>query len=263
MIRTSLPKKIVPTLLFLFGFLISEASATSTVHELLKTPAFGDSDALKKLFSMGTSNIDQYVEALRDSDQAVSDNAQLMIQLLGDKRGLDALDKWHQTTGNQHFVLGPVTSPLRDLDYEHFDERIIGKPYDKWIDIEAVNFVLALTIDGSSRAREELERMRKKIPPDDTYSTISKVMKRIATADFDTHVCGGNKLERSVLNRSTFLTTEELRNTTVTLVAFDDKASKALLLEFDMWGPTYWIVLERKPSRCWIIQSISFRGQNN
>jgi len=173
------------------------------------------------------------------------------------------LDMWHQTTGNEHFVLGPVTAPLRNLDYEHFDERIIGKPYDKWIDIEAVNFALALAIDGSSRARQELERMRKRMPPDDTYSTISKVVKRIAIAHFGTPVCGGNKLERAVLNRSTFLTTEEQRNTTLTLVAFDDKAGKVLLSEFDMWGPTYWIVLGRTPTRCWMIQSISLRGLNN
>jgi len=249
-------------LFILWATALPQVPKERSARELLKTAALGQSDALKFLFSMGSDGLSQYLEALNDRDQIVSDNAQFMIQLIADPRGLEQLDAWRKAQPVQRFVMGPIKAPLNAQDYGRLDDMLLQRPYERWTETEAINFALALAIDSSPTAHVKLRKLLERVPRSARGSDIFEVLKSVQGTGLNSPVCGGIDLEKSVLAHSKFISKGEKRETSVNLVAEDAKGNRILLREFQPFGPSFLIVLDRTPSKCLEFQSVFFDGSS-
>ena len=256
-------RRILAALLLFCVSVFSQSPSTQSVRELLNSPTLRVSEeALKKLFPMGTRNIPQYVAALSDSDEEVSDNAQYMIELIGDRQGLEQLDAWRNGQRFRRFVNGPINAPVDSQGYQWIDERFLQLPYEQWdAHVRATNYAFALVIDGSPKARLTLERMQEAVPESASYSNLYKVL--TSGSNFLQPMCAADSIEKQILRRSVFLGSEEKKRTYVVVIAKGLDGKSALVREWQDFGYTYMMVLDRQPSRCWKFRSIFVASINN
>jgi hypothetical protein len=232
------------------------------VRELLRSPNIEHSAELKNLFVMGPKYTGQFVAALNDPGQTVSDNAQFMIELLADPRGIEQLKQWRMTRPIKRFVIGPITPPLGSDIYGQIDTKFLRSPYINWRSDEAINYAFALSIEDSSAAHLTLMRMLEDVPESAKGSDVFDILKRLQHSDIGTPFCAAKHIETAVLAHSVFLSTSKRKTTSIELMAEDADDGRALLREFQPFGAYFLITIRRKGPKCWGFQSIFFAGLN-
>jgi hypothetical protein len=239
------------------------AQTDSGLRKILESDDFAFS-GMAKIFHEGTLRLPNLIVALDDPDGRVSDNAQVMLRLLGDTRGIHALHEWYvKPRPVLRIVSGPVPAPLQEWDYKYINDFVLSRSYRDW-DTDAVNYLYALTIDDSPRAKEMLKSMLNKIPKDADPSTLSfQTVNRLPKDSTQLTICDpSGHIENVILKQAFFLSIEERQRTSIELLSHSEGNNKVLLTASQTYGHTFLIVLEREGS-CWKYQSISLFSTNN
>jgi hypothetical protein len=236
----------------------------SRVEEILRSDSFQYS-GMAQIFQRGTSLIPQLVSDLNNPDDTVSDNAQLMLRIIGDEGGIEALHDWYgKPRPVLRIVNGPIPSPLTDWDYKHIETAILSRPYREW-KTEGVNYLIALVVDGSPRAKEMLKKMLGDAPIEsDGVTPVSELASRIRKGPTQGQLCTSpaGAIEDVVFENAFFLTPGERRRTEVKVLGYDDQNQSALVTVSQMFGNTFLVVLARTGS-CWRYRSVSLYSTNN
>jgi hypothetical protein len=140
------------------------SSGHVSAHKLLNSlgSVKDDREVLAALFKHGDDQIADLIEALHDPDPKIRLRAQIVIRYLGNETGLRALEDWY---GRQVEIVtsGPIPLPLRGRDYEFIKIQYIDKPSPSWVSAE--QYIYALALDGSPRAKALLNEMITKEKP--------------------------------------------------------------------------------------------------
>ena len=237
-----------------------QPNASVNVEALLHDDIFRSS-GMAKIFEEGSPLVPQLIVLLNDHDESVSDNAQLMLRTIGDARGIQALQDWYQQPRPVlRMVSGPVPSPLTDWDYKHIESAILSRPYQEW-KTEAVNYLLALFVDGSPKADQMLKKMLNEVPADG-LTVVSNLADRIRDNSYRTERCFSAVIEKEIVEGAFFLSPAEKKRSVVKILAYDEEHRRALVTVSQTFGNTFLVVLSRAES-CWGYQSISLYSINN
>ncbi len=216
---------------------------------------------MAKIFEEGSPLVPQLIVLLNDHDGSVSDNAQLMLRIIGDAPGIQALQDWYQQPRPAlRMVNGPVPSPLTDWDYGHIETAILSHRYQEW-KTEAVNYLLALFVDGSPRADQMLKKMLNEVPPNGP-TVVSNLAGRMRDNSPHTERCFSGVIEKEIVEGAFFLSPAEKKRSVVNILAYDEGHRRALVTVSQTFGNTFLVVLSRGES-CWQYQSISLYSINN
>jgi len=228
------------------------------IRKLLLDDSF-QSAGMPKIFSEGRTSTLALVDALDDEDERVNLNAQLMLRLLGDERGIQRLHEWYEKPRPILKVInGPIPVPLRQWDYLQI-EAILARPRREWRN-DAINYLLALAIDGSAHAQELQKRMMSTAPEDE--STISQMVANLIHGQQQAAACGVGAPQVLLRRNAFFLTPDERKSATIKQLAYANNRQLALLSVAHTFGNTFLVVLKRAVG-CWKFQSVALYSTNN
>lgn len=178
---------------------------------------------LAKLFRIGDERIKDLIQALSDPNEAVKQNAQLIIRYLGNYEGMNALIESFK--GKKSFTIyGAIPLPLQAWDYEIVNSYFINKPQQ--FDQLAKLYLYALALDDSPEAVALLPKMLEtakaagaQIPITDPL--ISKRINSTFNEDGD--------LARATLRASFFISPQDQRSASAKVINFNHNNTKALI----------------------------------
>lgn len=187
-----------------------------------------DTDKLASLFNIGDKRIVDLVRALDDGDKKVSLNAQVVIRYLGNDQGMRSLYEWYKKQQSDFQVAGPVPLPLSEWDYNYIKLNCVDQPVRTWRDRE-VQYIHALALDGSPRAREILPHLIDKAKNADESSFVSRAIKSVEKEDRKKFVTTERDPAVAVLRNAFFIAPVDQRYASARLLAFNATKSKALV----------------------------------
>ena len=187
-----------------------------------------DNDKLASLFNIGEKRIGDLVRALDDRDKRVSLNAQVVIRYLGNHQGMRSLYEWYNKQERDFQVAGPVPLPLSESDYHYIKRNCVDQPVRTWRDRE-VQYIYALALDGSPRAREMLLHLIDKAASADEASFVSRAIKSVKKEDWKKFVTTERDPAVAVLRNAFFVAPEDQKYATARLLGFNATRSKALV----------------------------------
>jgi hypothetical protein len=178
-----------------------------------------DRQALATLFKEGDARIDDLIKALHEPDRNISLRAQIVIRYLGNQTGMKALEEWY---GTQAEVVrsGPIPIPLGERDY-------------KWIGAQSItnvdDYIYALALDSSPRARALLDEMTKKSGSVDGHMFAVQALKRVNGSEPEKLLTGEHDLAKLVLKNAFFIDPISKPHTSVRLLGLNGEKDKALV----------------------------------
>lgn len=205
-------------------------------------------DVLATLFENGDARIDDLIKALDDPDKKISLRAQRIIRYLGNRSGMKALDDWY--SGKTEITIsGPIPPPLTQRDYEIIESQSADQNFQ---------YVYALALDGSERARHLLEVMSKsKLPNGSSTQAALNSIRRSQPTKLLTERTG---LARLVLRNAFFIARISKPHASAKLLALNQSRNKALIEVYVNPGPlteeVYHVVI-RKRGKGWQFFSIT------
>lgn len=209
-----------------------------------------DRKVLAALFKTGDTHIDYLIKALHDPDRNISLRAQIVIRYLGNQTGMKALEEWYS---KQLEIVrsGPIPIPLSERDY-------------KWISDQSINdvgdYIYALALDGSPRARAVLNEMTKKKAGVDDGMFAVQALKRVNVSQPEKLLIGGNDLAKLVLKNAFFIDSISRPYTSARLVGLNGRKDKAIVEVYVKPGPLaeeWYHVVISKHGRDWKFFSIT------
>lgn len=196
------------------------------VRSLLSQPEIEDDRGgnLAALFRTGDEKIGDLIRLLDDVEPNVSNNAQMVIRYLGNRSGMDALIR-HYAKSDQTIIAGPVPLPLTDWDYDFISSTYLNSP-ENFGEL-STQYLYALALDGSPRAKELLSRMLEtakaaKVAPF-TLESVNSIGAASTFSASDVSVAA------EALRASNFLRPADKEHATAKLIAFNKAQDKALL----------------------------------
>lgn len=187
-----------------------------------------DKDKLASLFNIGEERIVDLVRALDDREKKVSLNAQVVIRYLGNEQGMRSLYEWYKKQESDFQVAGPVPLPLSEWDYHYIKLNCVDQPVRTWRDRE-VQYIYALALDRSPRAREILLQLIDKAKSADEASFVSRAIKSVEKEDRKKFVTTERDPAVAVLRNAFFIAPEDQKYASARLLAFNATRSKALV----------------------------------
>ncbi len=216
---------------------------------LAELEEYSSTGSLAKLFQIGDEGIDDLIFALDDEDENVRLNSQRLIRYLGNAKGTNALyiwlDDWLKNPQKKQFIAasGAIPLPINQWEFD-FAERKIKQSGDVLESGLGMDNIYPLLLDDSTQARELLEKIVAEMGKgeygkywvDRTNLIIKNNPKKVFKENGD--------LAKSVLENAYFLHPNDAQKTSVKLLAYNGKKSKALLF-LGNFGATWHVVLEK------------------
>jgi hypothetical protein len=239
--------------------LVSESGTDQRTRNLLLPNRF-EQMGMAEVFKRGGSITAKLIEALDDRDEAVSCNAQMMLRLIGDEKGIQQLHEWYRRPKPvTRIVNGPNPAPLSEWDYEQID-AMLAAPFERWPGHNSVNYLLALHLDGSPRSQDLIAKISTKVPPGTAYA-VSQVLALLSQAPNPAAPMCVAANPTTLLRGGAFFLPPDASKV-VTLLAYADSKEKALLRVGRTFGETFLVVLSRV-GQCWKFKSVSLYSTNN
>jgi hypothetical protein len=209
-----------------------------------------DRQILAALFKNGDGRIEDLIEALHDPDRNTSLRAQIVIRYLGNEAGMKALEEWYSKQ-NEILMSGPIPLPLRERDYKWISDQSIN---------DASNYIYALALDGSPRARAMLNEMmkREETAYDGTFASLA--LSRIKVSHPQKLLTGRRDLAKLVLRNAFFIPPVGRPYTSARLLGLNGRKDKALVEVYINAGPLaeeWYHVVISKHGRGWRFFSIT------
>jgi HEAT repeat protein len=197
------------------------------------------------LFRTGDERIEDLLRALDDPDAEVSGNAQLVIRYLGNREGMAGLIR-HYAKSDALRIVGPVPVPLTEWDYDFITKTYLGKPDN--FGVLSAQYLYALALDGSPRARELLARM---LETARAVGTDATTLNAVSSGRLRSVINSDPKdLAAEVLKAAEFLSPADKKHASAKLLAFNKAQDKALLEVYVNHGvlaeETYHVVLSKR-----------------
>ena len=209
-----------------------------------------DRDVLAALFKKGDARIDDLIEALHDPDRNISLRAQIVIRYLGNQTGMKALEEWYSK--QQDIVRsGPIPIPLSERDYKWISDQGIN---------DADNYIYALALDGSPRARSVLNEMMKRTGRADDGTVTRRALRRVKISHPPKLLSGGNDPAKLVLRNAFFISPMSRPYASASLLGLNGRKDKALVEVYINAGPLaeeWYHVVISKHGRGWKFFSIT------
>jgi hypothetical protein len=209
-----------------------------------------DRDVLAALFKNGDARVGDLIEALHDPDRNISVRSQIVIRYLGNPAGMKALNDWY-TQQSERVRSGPIPIPLGERDY-------------KWITDQGINdaddYIYALALDGSPRARSLLDEMMKRAGSAHDGTFASLALGRIKAGHPEKLLFGGNHLAKLVLRNAFFVGPLSRQYASARLLGLNGAKDKALVEVYVNRGPLaeeWYHVVIRKHGKGWKFFSIT------
>ena len=179
---------------------------------------------LSVLFRIGDEQIEDLIRALDDSEPEVRSNAQVVIRYLGNQTGMHALIEHYRRSGSINIV-GPVPLPLTGWDYDFINSTYLNKP--KNFGELAIQYLYALSLDGSPKAKELLPKMLRTA----RAAAIDDFTLKVISSTESNHIASSSvhDLANAALKASKFLRPMDKKHGTAKLVALNNAQDKALL----------------------------------
>jgi hypothetical protein len=187
-----------------------------------------DSDKLAVLFRIGDESVADLIRALDDSDPDISLRAQVVLCYLGNESGMKALHEWYRRQKHEYRIAGPVPPPLSDWDYDFIKSSLLNEPPQTWRD-RAVQYIYALALDYSPRAKAVLDEMVMIAEQLDESSFVKRALKRIEGTEPGRPLAEQKDLARLVRDNAFFVATEDRKYTSVRILGFNAVRDKALV----------------------------------
>jgi hypothetical protein len=227
------------------------------VREVLMDREHFEYSGMAKLFAKGAALTPQLIKALDDPAETVSSNARRLLRIVGDEHGVSALHEWCEGSQPRKCFSGP-SAPIQPWDYEFIERNIFGRPEAQNNGFLVVNYLLALWVDGSPRAQDAVKELASVVPKDDPASP-SFLVASYAKKQPAALSCMSGTPEEVTRRNAFYVPPQDLKNTTVSLLAYDDTKSKALLTVTQAQDYVFLVVLARV-DRCWRFQSITLES---
>lgn len=244
------------SLFWLNNVVIAQSLIPTTRNLLLQLKVDGgQNNNLAILFNEGEDRNNDLIELLKDPDSTIRRNAQIIIRYLNNLDGMNALFSSYEK--NEFSIVGQISAPLHDWDYEFVNSTLLGKP-ENFGQI-STEYLYALALDKSPRSKKLLLELIKtaKLAKTDPF-VINTVINENFGKSF--RVEGNDDLAKIVLKNSTFLPDIAKKNSTAKIIAYNSDKSKALIEIYVNYGvlaeETYHIVVS-KTGNFWSISSIS------
>lgn len=185
-----------------------------------------DRETLATLFKIGDEQISELIKALDDPDPKVRLHAQIVIRYLGNEMGMKALENWFSKQA-EVVASGPIPLPLKERDYAFIRDQYLSRPVAAWRTGD--QYIYALALDGSPRAKAVLRELKKSAGATDD-STVAGRAIRLATArDGERVLVGQRDLAKSVIENAFFIATSDRRFTSAKLLGLNRAKQKALI----------------------------------
>jgi hypothetical protein len=220
---------------------ISVVPDGETRRLLLEMRGHRSTRQLAALFQFGDNKIADLIGALRDPNQEVKLDAQIVIRYLGNEDGMIAWTRKYESD-QEGPMTAPIPIPLRDLDYEFIRSLYLRDKVLPEALMEAYLFALAL--DGSPRAAQLLSDVISNAKKSGFKLQESRYLKVRAT-----NIAADADLAAAVLDQATFLNPTDREDTTARLIAYTHARDKALVEIYVNRGPLaeewYHVVVKR------------------
>lgn len=187
-----------------------------------------DSDRLAALFRLGDKRIADLIGLLDDPDPKVRLRAQVVIRYLGNEGGMKALREWYSRQKGEYGVAGPIPLPLTEWDYKIIEVDLMARSPQTWLD-QGVQYIYALALDGSPRAKAVLAELTKKATGLDESNLIGYALRRVQTRGPRELLNGEENLAKLVLSNAFFIAPEGRKYTSARLLGFNGVKDKALV----------------------------------
>jgi hypothetical protein len=187
-----------------------------------------DDDVLSTLFRIGDRRSADLIQLLDDPNREISIRAQIVIRYLGNEDGIRALRVWYGRQQGNYAVAGPIPLPLDDWDYNFIKKDLLSRPPRVWLDL-GVQFIYALTLDDSLRAKSFLAQMISAANGLDETSYVGNAIQRVQTSKPKYILAGGEDLGRQVLNNAFFISAEEYKYTSARILSLNAAKDKVLV----------------------------------
>jgi hypothetical protein len=245
---------IVSLVIATIPFAWSQSVEYSKIQNLLaEVDPIHNTRALAKAFRMGDTHIAEFVSALHDKNERVRLNAQRIIRYLGNSAGMAALVQTDEASQTHDFSWA-VPIPLSERDFQQIEKNLLcdtcssGGHY--------VNYIYALEIDNSDRAREALAHIRRQ----------TRLADGLPVPGFYSLLCPREcDIRKSLSDHAFFLKSEERKFLSVNLVSRTEDGNKALFSLYVNRGPleeAWFHVVLIKETEGWKYLSVSFVGQS-
>jgi len=214
-----------------------------------------DREVLAALFKRGDGRIDDLIEALHDPDRNIGLRAQIVIRYLGNQAGMKALEEWYSKQ-NEILISGPIPLPLKERDYKWISDQSIN---------DAADYIYALALDGSPRARAVLNEMMKLKGTvyDGTFASLA--LRRVKVSHPQKLLTGPRDLAKLVLRNAFFIPPLSRPYTSARLLGLNAGRDKALVEVYVNPGPLaeewYHVVISKR-GRGWKFFSITQVAQS-
>ena len=176
------------------------------------------SDELPRLFRLGDSVVYELSDELKNPDPTTRFAAQIVLRYLATPKALKALD---QIDGLE--LTGPIPAPVGRRDYEFIRSQYLDKNFVTEALFDAAMF--ALVLDHSAEALSLFDHVMANAR---RHSIRVDERRYLEIASVGTIVAGKN-LAKSVLDRVTFLSTDERSYARAEVLAFNKNKDEALI----------------------------------
>lgn len=187
-----------------------------------------DSDKLAALFGSGDKRIAELIHLLDDQDPDLRLRAQLVIRYLGNDAGMKALRDWYARQRGEYRIAGPVPLPLSEWDYHAIRAEIIDKPAQTWRD-QAVQYIYALALDESAKAKAVLGEVIKKAGEVDEATYVGRAIRQVQARLPDKLLTGKENLAMVVKKNAFFIPPGNEKYVSARLLGFNGAKDKALV----------------------------------
>ena len=185
-----------------------------------------DRETLATLFKIGDEQISELIKALQDSDPKVSLRAQIVIRYLGNETGMKALEDW-SSKQTEVVTSGPIPLPLKERDYAFIRDQYLSRPVATWM--AGDQYIYALALDGSPRAKAVLRELKKSAGATDDSTVAGRAIRRTTERDAERVLVGQHDLTKSVIENAFFIATNDRRFTSAKLLGLNRAKQKALV----------------------------------
>lgn len=212
-------------------------SSGPDIRKLLRKWEYPSADsALGKLFSIGDERMDQLIAALDDPEQEISLNAQRVIRLLGNPRGVSAVHACDGRGKKTCLISGAVPIPLDEWDFKFLEASL-----SRWSSSFEREYLIAATLDSSPRALQYRNRILEKLgkeAPDLPFENLRELPK------------SGRTPEGAVEKDLCFVWKDARKFTTTKFLAFNGAKDRALVEVYVNQGALmeewYLVVLQKR-----------------
>ena len=209
-----------------------EASVSESIRELLFRHGQRSSEtkALGTLFERADSSGAELIRLLDDPDERVSLAAQRVIRYSGNPDAVAGLYAWHERQRSELGTVsltGPIVVPLRDSDYEWYEGRARRKD-----SAYGAEFVYALALDNSPRAREMLHRIVNECWFDDENTYAYRAIQLVASGTTMQTCPRDRDLVKWIPRNAFFLDDEDRKVTTARILGFNESRTKVLAVVY-------------------------------